>query len=921
MIISKTPLFKSAVVFLLLLGVAAFTTAFASNTLDEMAGPPPVIVFDGSPGTAAPPATLGPYTMTPAPDDTRPIGQDVFVTTVPLGIGDLSFSHQMSHVEIGDGWATWSHGYTGDVYADYVGATVTMTLPPGTEAFYFYAEPNAYGQFSITATSNSGITSGPVQVEGNSGARYFGFYTTDPATTISSITVDVASSASGFAVGEFGIAEQGDLLYALNSFVGASWDIARYQADIATDFLDLDPTYINPDLFLVEVKYAFDRDPVSGQVYLLADIFYDDQAPKGVFRRYLCELDLLTGGYNLIGPVVSFFGNLNPQDMTFDGEGNLYVVFQGGELNQISLPSLAPTFLANLPQNPPKYTGAGLTYDFDNDRLLYVMGLQYQIPLFAIDLTSYSYNFLFYFDIPGYANETAQAIEYVGNDKAYFTGAWSLDAIFKLDLNSQLVSTILQPSGFSAHIKDLLFIAGTNPCNNDTEPPVLTCPDLIEENNLPGKCGVVVNYSVTATDNCTDSPWLSCDPPSGSFFDVGTTIVSCTANDDAGLSTTCTFSVTVYDVEPPVAHCMNTVVYLDPYAYAYLSPDEVNNGSSDNCGIVDKDVYPNFFTCDDLGPQEVTLTVYDEAGWSDECTATVEVKKGTGLLPPYVNADVGSVYFPGWATYDPCKKIFTIGSAGNNGNPYQDAHHYVYRQMCCDGSIIAKVTNIQTATGIPGWAGVEMREMLEEAGSKKVSLITRLGNWVYRSVRTTLNGQEKEQQYFSPSANKWLKLVRQGDYFSGYVRNNPSHAWQFRFAAYIPMGDCIWVGLTSESYSPYVESVATFKKVKVSGPCFDVPMLVEFESELEESLQPGLDVKLYPNPANHVLNVDVNQQLEEAATLEILDLNGRLIETLHMDALLPKVEIDLESMNLANGVYILNVRTQTEVISRRFVKS
>ena len=32
------------------------------------------IVFDGSPGTGEPPATLGPYSMIPLPPDPRPLG-------------------------------------------------------------------------------------------------------------------------------------------------------------------------------------------------------------------------------------------------------------------------------------------------------------------------------------------------------------------------------------------------------------------------------------------------------------------------------------------------------------------------------------------------------------------------------------------------------------------------------------------------------------------------------------------------------------------------------------------------------------------------------------------------------------------------------------------------------------------------------
>jgi hypothetical protein len=127
-------------------------------------------------------------------------------TTVADPAGTVTFDEALNHDRVGGCWATWSNGYTGDVYdtAQSTNKTqVTMTLPAGTNAFYFYAEPNVFNTFTIQATAQDGTTSGPIQVQGNSGAKYFGFYGTGGA-TISSITV-ATSDTTGFAVGEFGI--------------------------------------------------------------------------------------------------------------------------------------------------------------------------------------------------------------------------------------------------------------------------------------------------------------------------------------------------------------------------------------------------------------------------------------------------------------------------------------------------------------------------------------------------------------------------------------------------------------------------------------------------------------------------------------------------------------------------------------------
>lgn len=160
------------------------------------------IVFSGGPGTDAPPPTLGPYVMQAFPTDTQPIGG---VTSVAGPTGTLGFDQALTHLQIGNGWATWSNNYGGDVYQA-GSTTITLALPPSTSAFYFYAEPNQFSTFTISATNGDGTSSGDVDVNGSAGASYFGFYSTD-ATSLSSITV-TTSDPQGFAIGEFGVAEK-----------------------------------------------------------------------------------------------------------------------------------------------------------------------------------------------------------------------------------------------------------------------------------------------------------------------------------------------------------------------------------------------------------------------------------------------------------------------------------------------------------------------------------------------------------------------------------------------------------------------------------------------------------------------------------------------------------------------------------------
>ena len=168
------------------------------------------IEFDGSVGTGPPPATLGGYPMTPFPADPRPNFQ--MVSTVPGPAAPLIFSKAIQKVQVGAGWTNFGHGYLGGLYLTETGPSgdfLTMFLPPGTTAFYFYAQSNRLGFFSFIATASDGTTSGPILVESNAstgGARFFGFYTTGTP-TLTSISVHMTDEPDdlGFAVGDFGI--------------------------------------------------------------------------------------------------------------------------------------------------------------------------------------------------------------------------------------------------------------------------------------------------------------------------------------------------------------------------------------------------------------------------------------------------------------------------------------------------------------------------------------------------------------------------------------------------------------------------------------------------------------------------------------------------------------------------------------------
>ncbi len=152
-------------------------------------------------GTGAPPATLGVYSITLFPPDGTPEFTPLTDVASPLG-GNVTFDIAAEHRIVGSSWATWSHGYLGDIYFAPNVSSLTISLPASTGAFVFYVEGDALAEASFTATANDGASL-TLAILGNAGANGFGFYS-DGITPLTSITL-VNNSGGDFAVGEFGI--------------------------------------------------------------------------------------------------------------------------------------------------------------------------------------------------------------------------------------------------------------------------------------------------------------------------------------------------------------------------------------------------------------------------------------------------------------------------------------------------------------------------------------------------------------------------------------------------------------------------------------------------------------------------------------------------------------------------------------------
>ena len=173
----------------------------------------------------------------------------------------------------------------------------------------------------------------------------------------------------------------------------------------------------------------------------------------------------------------------------------------------------------------------------------------------------------------------------------------------------------------------------------DLLPPTATCPANITVNANTGGCIAIVNWTPpTFTDECDATPTVTSTHAPNSFFFFGPTQVTYTATDDAGNVGSCTFIVTVKDLQPPVANCQNITVSLGAGGTVTVTSAQVDNNSTDNCFYNYEPLNASAtYNCTNMGPNNYTLVIKDAGGNTASKTCTVTVVDNTpGIKDPSI---------------------------------------------------------------------------------------------------------------------------------------------------------------------------------------------------------------------------------------------------------------------------------------------
>lgn len=192
-------------------------------------------------------------------------------------------------------------------------------------------------------------------------------------------------------------------------------------------------------------------------------------------------------------------------------------------------------------------------------------------------------------------------------------------------------------------------------------------------------------------------------------------------------------------------------------------------------------------------------------------------------------------------------------------------------------------------------------------GAKKIQLMTNLSNLHRREIRTVTNGSSYPQQ-FPANGRYWLRLVRNGNQFSGFVSPD-GVTWYFVMSANIDMPNCIKMGLIVTNYSPSsgVTTTATFDNLSTTGSL--TPLMAPANTPIDlVGQEVELDFSVFPNPTEGQLNLEVSKYLGRQVRIEVYNAQGQLVKFSELD----EVQQNLERIDISEqtaGLYIIRLKS------------
>jgi len=421
---------------------------------------------------------------------------------------------------------------------------------------------------------------------------------------------------------------------------------------------------------------------------------------------------------------------------------------------------------------------------------------------------------------------------------------------------------------------------------SDNTAPSITCPGDITVSNATGQCGANVSFAATAADNC-GTPVITYSHNPGSFFAVGTTLVTATATDACGNTTQCSFNVIVNDTEKPVITLSNI--------FRCFADDNfgcsINLGATatDNCQVIS--LTSNAPGCFPVGTTTVTWTATDNHG-------NVTTKTQTVTRNPEINISIcagptRTIYRGTTAGVGPFgPQSVNLGSTVSGGTP-----GYTYSWSPAAG---LSNPNIANPVANPAVTTTYTLTVTDSKGCK-------------RSLSITVNVLPLSSAVCSGNGNNVKFAV------CHIPPGNPSNPQNICISvnalnAHLTSGsnghnNC-YLGPCQQNCFSTVPGGQSF----VGGPVDTKEVVYTDVPDESEVKSDAFKVNVYPNPSAGEFNLQVFSKSNEPITVRILDVNGIVRSS---NTVISKTNSVKVGSGLIGGTYLAEI---TQGVNRAIVK-
>lgn len=475
---------------------------------------------------------------------------------------------------------------------------------------------------------------------------------------------------------------------------------------------------------------------------------------------------------------------------------------------------------------------------------------------------------------------------------------------------------------------------------------------LLVQNNLEcvgGNDGLLSVEGIGGTPDFAVSWSNGATMPTVSNLSPGVYTVS--ISDDNDCIASASFEITVLpDTEAPVAIASGVTVSLSTNGTATLNPEDVDNGSSDNCGIIARTLDVSAFDCSDLGDNTVTLTVTDAAGNTASATTTIVVLDeilpevtcpqdlivndgncGTQLNypAPVATDNCGNTQLllasgPGSGGYFPIgtTTVTWTGIDGSGNMANCSFNVTVNSDYSVSTSFVMPICNGDengTATAMPIGGTPPYTYAWSDPANQQTQTATGLSAGTYTVLVTDAEGCALVQtvQVTEPAP---IEIVV--DVIGDYVSDNELGFIEVTIGGGTGGFGYEWLYLgefysNEEDIAGLVSGYYTLLVTDQTGCIAELEIFVPFvNATLEEEL--SRRISLAPNPTSGRVFVAFNFEQELPTSFQVFDLSGKAV-TVAQTVLVSSRQFELDLTDVAPGVYLLRAIVDESVVVKRLM--